>query len=155
MSNNIELTNSKKIEIKTIFIKCLLNKGKKNTALNLFNNIIYNLKKLDNTLDPYYIIYLALLKVEPLFDIRSIKIVKSVINVPIPLNHNRRLKGAIKLILDTSYNKSKTKNTDIAQLIALEFYNSFKGSSESLQKRNDIHRKAYENRSFAHFRWFN
>ena len=109
MSNNIELTNSKKIEIKTIFIKCLLNKGKKNTALNLFNNIIYNLKKLDNTLDPYYIIYLALLKVEPLFDIRSIKIVKSVINVPIPLNHNRRLKGAIKLILDTSYNKSKTK----------------------------------------------
>ena len=56
MSNNIELTNSKKIEIKTIFIKCLLNKGKKNTALNLFNNIIYNLKKYVNLFNFYIVI---------------------------------------------------------------------------------------------------
>ena len=58
MSNNIELTNSKKIEIKTIFIKCLLNKGKKNTALNLFNNIIYqNYRKIYKNYNPLRNIY--------------------------------------------------------------------------------------------------
>lgn len=155
MQNKLKLTILKKNEIKAFFIKLLMINGKKNTAFNMLDDILFNIKNINKTIDPYFILYTALLKVEPLFDIRTIKIVKSNINVPIPLNNKRRTKNAIKLILEAANTKSKNINNSTSKLIALEIYNSFQGSSNSIQKRNDIHKKAFENRSFAHYRWFN
>jgi small subunit ribosomal protein S7 len=92
----------------------------------------------------------AVKNVQPIVEIRSVKVRGRKYQVPVPVERIRSQALAIKWIV---YNSSLRNEKHIYLRLANELINSYEGLSKSTLKREQIHKLAESNRIFAHFRW--
>jgi len=92
----------------------------------------------------------AVKNVQPIVEIRSVKVRGRKYQVPVPVETIRSQALAIKWIV---YNSSLRNEKHIYLRLANELINSYEGLSKSTLKREHTHKLAESNRIFAHFRW--
>lgn len=134
--------------------KKLINHIMKNGCKNKAEKILCDvLLLLSETLEenPIKVLKIAIKNVEPLVEVKTIKLRGANYSVPVPLSKKRRNSLSIKWIIETS---RKKKKSPIKKLLAEEILLAYKQQGESFKKKISVHKLASSNRAYAHFRWF-
>lgn len=147
------------------FINILLKKGKKNIAENIFYNFLLSLKillKKNNNIflkkkinyNSYILIFSSLLKyIKIPFNVKNIRIGGRVYMVPFLVKIKQQQTIALKFLLNNFILKSKNKNKILFKDIK-DILNIFNLQSSLNKNLFDYYKLAYDNRAFAHYRWF-
>ncbi|MPN64224.1 30S ribosomal protein S7 [bioreactor metagenome] len=88
--------------------------------------------------------------VKPLVEVRPRRVGGATYQVPVEVPAERAEVLAIRWIV--SFARSK-KGMPIAERLARELMDAYKGEGSSIKKREDTHKMAEANRAFAHYRW--
>jgi len=146
------------------FINVLIKKGKKHNAEKIFYNFLISLKlllkknyKLKNnsfTYNNYLLIFFSLLKyIKIPFNVKNIRIGGRVYLVPFLVRLKQQQTVAIKFLINNFIAKNKNKDKIIFKDIK-DIFNLFFLQSSLNKNLNDYYKLAYDNRAFAHYRWF-
>ena len=100
--------------------------------------------------DPTEIFQKAMNNVAPILEVRSRRVGGATYQVPVEVREKRRTSLAIRWIVANSRKRSEPT---MAQRLAGEFMDAFRGEGASVKKREDTHKMAEANKAFAHFRW--
>jgi small subunit ribosomal protein S7 len=129
------------------FINCLMEGGKKSTAQRIFYAALEEVHKKVTDKDPQDIFTTAVNNVMPVIEVRSRRVGGATYQVPVPVPQKRRVSLAYRWLLGAARSK---KGRPMAQKLADEFYNAFRGEGEAMKKRDDVHKMAEANKAFAH-----
>lgn len=136
-------------ELVSKFVNIMMLKGKKSISEKIFYDamdvIEAKLKK-----DPTEIFQKAMNNVAPILEVRSRRVGGATYQVPVEVREKRRTSLAIRWIVANSRKRSEPT---MAQRLAGEFMDAFRGEGASVKKREDTHKMAEANKAFAHFRW--
>ena len=97
----------------------------------------------------------AINNVQPLFEVKKVRIAGSTYQVPANLTQKQQENKAINWLIQSSKErkrKNPSQNFDVC--LALEIYDAFLKQGTARQKRTDLHKLAEANRAFSHFRWW-
>jgi small subunit ribosomal protein S7 len=128
------------------FINLVMMDGKKTKAEQIFFTILNLLDK--NAAD---ILISSIQNVEPLMEMRSIRVKGRNYQVPVPLLKSRRTSLAIKWVIDSA---KKKKNKRLSHKIKDEILLAYQHQGDSIKKKISIHDASLANRAFVHYRWF-
>ena len=131
------------------FINCLMERGKKSVAENIFYDALDFIEKKHNQkgLDVFY---KAIGNVKPSLEVKSRRVGGATYQVPVEVPSDRRTALAFRWII--GYSRSRSEKT-MAERLAAEFLSAAKNEGAAVKKREDTHRMAEANKAFAHFRW--
>lgn len=136
-------------ELVSKFVNVMMLKGKKSISEKIFYNamdiIEGKLKK-----EPLEVFQKAMENVAPVLEVRSRRVGGATYQVPVEVREKRRVSLAIRWIVSNSRRRSEPT---MAERLAGEFMDAFRGEGSSVKKREDTHRMAEANKAFAHFRW--
>lgn len=166
----IDRQNKKQLKHDTIFekycslkfINILIQKGKKSIAEKIFFNflmslkifIIKNLKNKKLKFKNTFLLFVAILKyLKVPFNVKNIRIGGRVYLIPFLVKVKQQQTVAIKFLLKNFLLKSKNKNKFLFKDIK-DVINLFLLQSSLNKNLNDYYKIAYDNRAFAHYRWF-
>ncbi|MGI6253213.1 MAG: 30S ribosomal protein S7 [Aminivibrio sp.] len=133
----------------TKFINSLMRQGKKSVA----EKIMYSAldiagEKLNE--EPFDVFTKAMENVRPMVEVRPRRVGGATYQVPVEVPPERAQVLSIRWIL--SYARGK-KGIPMAERLAREFMDAFKGEGSSIKRKEDTHKMAEANRAFAHYRW--
>ena len=133
----------------TKFINSLMYKGKKSVA----ERIMYRAldiagEKLD--VEPIEVFNKAMENVRPLVEVRPRRVGGATYQVPVEVPPERAQVLTIRWMLNYSRGK---KGMPMAERLAREFMDAYKGEGSSIKRKEDTHKMAEANRAFAHYRW--
>lgn len=133
----------------TKFINSLMYKGKKSVA----ERIMYRAldiagEKLD--VEPLEVFNKAMENVRPLVEVRPRRVGGATYQVPVEVPPERAQVLTIRWMLNYSRGK---KGMPMAERLAREFMDAYKGEGSSIKRKEDTHKMAEANRAFAHYRW--
>ena len=120
----------------TKFVNSLMRQGKKSVA----ERIMYD------ALD----IAAQKLNTEPFVEVRPRRVGGATYQVPVEVPAERAQVLTIRWMLN--YSRAK-KGMPMAERLAREFRDAYKGEGNSIKKKEDTHKMAEANRAFAHYRW--
>ena len=131
------------------FINCLMTRGKKSVAENIFYDALDQIEKKHNQkgLD---IFYKAINNVKPILEVKSRRVGGATYQVPVEVSSDRRTALAFRWII--GYSRVRSERT-MSERLASEFLSAAKNEGAAIKKREDTHRMAEANKAFAHFRW--
>lgn len=146
------------------FINILIKKGKKVIAERIFYNFLlslklllrknYKLKNLSFNYNNIILIYLSLLKyIKIPFNVKNIRIGGRVYLVPFLVKLKQQQTVAIKFLINNYISRNKNKDKFVLKDIK-DIFNIFSLQSSLNKNLNDYYKLAYDNRAFAHYRWF-
>jgi small subunit ribosomal protein S7 len=131
------------------FVNIMMLKGKKSISEQIFYEAMDVIdKKLKK--DPMEVFKKAMENVAPILEVRSRRVGGATYQVPVEVREKRRVSLAIRWIVANSRKRSEPT---MAERLAGEFMDAFKGEGSSVKKREDTHKMAEANKAFAHFRW--
>ena len=96
------------------------------------------------------VLHKAVENVKPIIEVKSRRVGGATYQVPVEIRSERKLALALRWIIN--YSKS-SKGKTMADKLANELLQAFKGEGASIKKREDTHKMAEANKAFAHFRW--
>ena len=131
------------------FVNRLMERGKKSVSQKIFYDAL-EVVEAKTKKDGLEVFTKALKNVQPVLEVRSRRIGGATYQVPVEIRADRRQALAIRWII--TYSKSRSERT-MAEKLATEFFNAYKGEGSSIKKREDTHKMAEANRAFAHFKW--
>lgn len=131
------------------FVSSLMKGGKRSVAENAFYQALEIAGERLNA-EPFEVFQKAMENVKPLVEVRPRRVGGATYQVPVEVPAERAQVLAIRLII--SYARSK-KGMPIAERLARELADAYKGEGSSIKKREDTHKMAEANRAFAHYRW--
>jgi small subunit ribosomal protein S7 len=131
------------------FINCLMLNGKKIVAEKILLDSLI-LIKLDNK-NPFKVFNLAINNVKPIIEIRFIRRRRAKFKIPMPASHKKRAFLAINWILSSA---KKRKDSSIKVKLKNELILASNRQGESFKSKIELHKLAFANRVFAHYRWF-
>ena len=131
------------------FINCLMERGKKSLAENIFYDCVNIIEKKHNQkgLDVFY---KALNNVKPILEVKSRRVGGATYQVPVEVPSDRRAALAFRWII--GFARDRSEHT-MAERLASELLSASKNEGSAIKKREDTHRMAEANKAFAHFRW--
>ncbi|TFH64308.1 MAG: 30S ribosomal protein S7 [Candidatus Zixiibacteriota bacterium] len=131
------------------FINCLMERGKKSVAENIFYDALDFIEKKHNQkgLDVFY---KAVGNVKPSLEVKSRRVGGATYQVPVEVPSDRRTALAFRWII--GFSRTRSERT-MAERLAAEFLSAAKNEGAAVKKREDTHRMAEANKAFAHFRW--
>lgn len=131
------------------FINCLMERGKKSVAENIFYDALDFIEKKHNQkgLDVFY---KAVGNVKPSLEVKSRRVGGATYQVPVEVPSDRRTALAFRWII--GFSRTRSEKT-MAERLAAEFLSAAKNEGAAVKKREDTHRMAEANKAFAHFRW--
>ncbi len=88
--------------------------------------------------------------VRPTVEVKSRRVGGATYQVPVEIPTYRQDALAIRWIIGGARGR---KGTEMAQALAYELSDAFKGEGGAVRKRDEVHRMAEANRAFAHYRW--
>jgi len=124
--------------------------GKKETA----RQIVYRaLKAAAEQLkkEPLEVLEGAVKNASPLLEVRPRRIGGATYQVPSEVRPERKVMLSLRWIVDAAREK---QGKPMAQFLAQEIMDAFKGEGTAIRKRDEMHRMAEANRAFAHFTRF-
>lgn len=133
----------------TYFINCLMQRGKKQVAEQIFFDAMDLIQKRANQpgLDVFH---KALNNVKPLVEVKSRRVGGANYQVPVEVRPARRTALAIRWLI--GYAMERPEKT-MSEKLASEFIAASKNEGGALKKKEDTHKMAEANKAFAHFRW--
>ncbi len=131
------------------FINCIMWKGKKSTAEQVFYGALGIIKEKTGD-DPLKVFKKALDNVKPVLEVKSRRVGGANYQVPIEVNPHRRVSLSIRWLI--SYTRMR-KEKSMQERLAAEFMDAASNRGATIKRREDVHRMAEANKAFAHYRW--
>lgn len=128
------------------FINLLMTCGKKAKARAILYKVLLRLP-------PSVTVTGAVENVKPIVEVRKVRVGGKTYEVPAILKTQRQETMAIRWIVQSAI-KEQRRNNKIAQCIFTEIINASQKKGQARKKRDDLHRKAEDNRAFMHYRWW-
>jgi small subunit ribosomal protein S7 len=133
----------------TKFINCMMIKGKKSVAENIFYGALDTIK--DKTKeDPVKVFRKAMDTVKPVLEVKSRRVGGATYQVPVEVSQDRRTSLAIRWIIANARSRSEKTMRD---KLAAEILDASNSRGGAIKKKEDTHRMAEANKAFAHYRW--
>ena len=130
------------------FLKLYLTKGNKQLAENIIRQSFSILKKIKKT-NPISLISATVEIVKPFCEIKSLKIGGSNYKVPTEIHPVRQKVLAIRFLVTNSI---KRNEKCAARCIAMEIFDTFSLSSQSIKNCDDVHKIAEANKVYIQYR---
>lgn len=131
------------------FVNHMMLDGKKSVA----EHIVYD--ALDSVADktkraPLDIFRNAMERVRPNVEVRSRRVGGATYQIPMEVRASRAETLAMRWIIKSARARSETR---MADRLAREFLDASEGRGGAVKKREDTHKMAEANRTYAHYRW--
>jgi len=138
-----------KSRLVTNFINCLMKKGKKGQAEQIFYGALEIMKKKngDPTLNTFK---QAMENVKPALEVKSRRVGGANYQVPIEVRAERQNSLAIRWLQDAARGR---KGRNMQERLAAELLEAAAKQGAAVKKKEDTHRMAEANKAFAHYRW--
>jgi len=127
-------------------INYIMQRGQKQTARRVVYDCLTTVKEKTNR-EPMDVFNDAISKAKPLLEIRPRRIGGAVYQVPREVNEYRGTVLAMRWILEAA---RKKKGKPMAIKLANEIMETANGNGDAIRKRENVHKMAEANRSFAH-----
>lgn len=138
--------NNKQIIAK--FTNLIMRDGKKSIASKLlYTSLKLASTKLDITLEE--VLTKSLANIKPLIDARSKKVGRTTYIIPYAITEEQSVKLALKIFVNSARERKERTFTD---RLTNEFIDAIHNKGGSIKKRNEIHKLAEANKSYAFFR---
>jgi len=131
------------------FINCIMWKGKKSTAEQVFYGALDIIKDKTGE-DPLNVFKKAVDNVKPVLEVKSRRVGGANYQVPIEVNQYRRVSLSIRWLI--TYTRMR-KEKSMQERLAAEFMDAAGNRGAAIKRREDVHRMAEANKAFAHYRW--
>jgi len=132
------------------FINCLMWKGKKSVAQNVFYDALDIIKERIPGEEPIDVFTQAVENVKPAIEVRSKRVGGAAYQVPMQVNRIRQQSLAIRWLLIAIREK---KGRPTSQKLADELVAAYNREGTAMTRRENVHRMADANKAFAHFAW--
>ena len=132
------------------FINCLMWKGKKSVAQNVFYDALDIIKERIPGEEPIEVFTQAIENVKPSIEVRSKRVGGAAYQVPMQVNRIRQQSLAIRWLLIAIRDK---KGRPTFQKLADELVAAYNREGAAMTRRENVHRMADANKAFAHFAW--
>ena len=130
------------------FINHVLKKGKKNVAANLVYGA-FDIMAEKTGKDPVELFEQAMQNASPRMEVRPRRIGGATYQIPMEVPTHRQFTLATRWLLEAARAR---KGQPFDQCLAEELLSSVNNEGLAIRKREEAHRMAKANRSFAHFR---
>lgn len=131
-------------------LKLVMKSGKKSIALKIVNKSLLNASLKINSIDKFKLLTTATFNAAPDLEIKSKRVGTGVYQVPRPIDINKKLTLGLKNILEAS--NSRKEYTMVERLTG-ELIDAYNNKGLAIKKKDEIHKLAELNKSFAHFNW--
>jgi len=128
------------------FINCIMKRGKKSTARNIFQDALAVIKTRTKE-DPIEVFNKAILNATPLVEVRPKRVAGSVYQVPTEVTPRRQQALSIRWILGAARER---KGMPMSQKLALELLDASAEQGGAIKKKQDVIKMAQANKAFAH-----
>ena len=132
------------------FVNNIMLDGKKTLAQRIFYEALTKAAEIVGNSDELEVFSKGLNNVRPTVEVRSRRVGGATYQVPVEIPQYRQDALAIRWIIGAARGR---KGTEMAQALAYELADAFKGEGAAVRKRDEVHRMAEANRAFAHYRW--
>lgn len=132
------------------FVNSLMLDGKKSLAQKIFYEALTKTAQMVNVTEEMDVFTKALENVRPSLEVRSRRVGGATYQVPVEIPQHRQDALAIRWLISFARGR---KGIEMAQALAFELADAYKGEGNAIKKRDDVHRMAEANRAFAHYRW--
>jgi len=136
---------------------CILTRdGKKAKAERIILQTLTILRR-DTYKDPKFIFAKALENVEPLFELKNVRISGKTHLVPALITKERQQGIALRWIVETARKEKKTYKENkipFSRILANQISDASKKRGQAFYKKINLHKTAEANRAFAHKRWW-
>lgn len=132
------------------FINCMMYDGKKSRAQAAFYDALKIIEQKNPDVKPLDVFEKAINNVKPMLEVRSKRVGGASYQVPMQISSKRQQSLAFRWILLSARGK---KGKPMAQRLASEFMDAYKGEGGAMTTRENVHRMAEANKAFAHFAW--
>lgn len=133
----------------TKFVNSLMRQGKKSLAERIMYDAL-DMAGQKLNVEPFEVFQKAMENVRPLVEVRPRRVGGATYQVPVEVPAERAQVLTIRWMLN--YSRAK-KGMPMAERLAREFMDAYKGEGNSIKKKEDTHKMAEANRAFAHYRW--
>jgi len=130
------------------FIGCLMKRGKRSTAEQIFYKAMEILGERVEDKQPLEIFETAVDNIKPVIEVRSRRIGGMTYQVPTEVNAKRRTSLAIRWLLEAARAK---KGRPMYLRLGDELLDAYRRQGAAYTKRENTHKMAEANRDFAHF----
>ncbi len=132
------------------FINCLMLKGKKSVAQQIFYGAMDIIAKQVKDTEPLKVFETAIENVKPVMEVRSKRVGGASYQVPMQVNSKRQLSLAMRWIIEASRAK---KGQPMEKRLASELTDAYNKQGGAMSTRENVHKMAEANKAFAHFAW--
>ncbi len=132
-----------------MFVNRLMKNGKKSTASRVMYEALELVQERAKR-DPVEIFEQALVNVTPVIEVKPRRVGGSTYQVPVEVNPYRRKTLAMRWLLNAARVRS---GRTMAEKLSGEFMDAANGQGAAVRKKEDTHRMAEANRTFAHYKW--
>jgi small subunit ribosomal protein S7 len=133
----------------TMFVNRLMKNGKKSTASRVMYEAMEMVQERAKR-DPVEVFEQALANVTPVIEVKPRRVGGSTYQVPVEVNPYRRKTLAMRWLLNAA--RTRTGRT-MAERLSGEFMDAANGQGAAVKKKEETHRMAEANRTFAHYKW--
>lgn len=131
-------------------LNLIMSDGKKNIAYKIVNKSIILASDQLNLTNHSEVLTKATFNAAPDLEIKSKRVGTGVYQVPKPIDINKKLTLGLKNILDAC--KVRKEYTMLERLTG-ELVDAYNNKGIAVKKKEEIHKLAEANKSFAHFNW--
>jgi small subunit ribosomal protein S7 len=146
-------TPTESVLISMKFVNILMKHGKKSKAWKLYTTMLTHLQ-LTSSHSAQDIVTQAVVQCMPLVEVRKVRVAGTTYFVPGMLAKKKQQALAIRWIVDSARQKSRTSSRPFAQCLAQEITDAFLKQGSARTKRNELHRLAELNRAYSRYRWW-
>ncbi|MFZ8805414.1 MAG: 30S ribosomal protein S7 [Candidatus Calescibacterium sp.] len=137
------------VEVEKLINKIMYD-GKKSLARYIVYSAFDLIRKVTGQ-DPLEVFKKALENVKPEMEVRSRRVGGATYQIPVECIDRRKLHLGLKFLVEAARER-KDKRTMIEKL-AYEIMDAAAGKGEAVKKKEELHKIAEANRTFAHYRW--
>jgi len=141
--------------IKKLVHFCMID-GKKTKSRLIVSQTLSRLSQQFTDVDVITLLALAIENVKPTCEVRRVRIAGTTRNVPRILGKKRQETLAFRWIVGAAVKRhTMSQNSQsLDQCLSVEILDAYRGKGSARRKRDDLHKLAEFNRSFAHYRWW-
>nr|MBN1229532.1 30S ribosomal protein S7 [Anaerolineae bacterium] len=132
-----------------MFINRVMKNGKKSTAQRLMYDALDIIEQRTSR-NPLDIFKQALNNAMPMVEVKPRRVGGSTYQVPVEVSSYRRMTLGMRWLLQSARARA---GRGMAEKLANELMDAANGQGATIKKKDDTHRMAEANRTFAHYRW--
>lgn len=133
----------------SMFINRMMHSGKKSVATSIMYKAL-DLVAERSKKDPMEVFEAALKNAAPTVEVKPRRVGGSTYQVPVEVEPHRRVTLAMRWILQGASGRS---GRGMAEKLAAEIMDAQQNQGNAVKKKEDTHRMAEANKTFAHYRW--